>query len=83
MEGRPPCDLLGLGGRDVGDQAADIGTGGHGRSVARGCTPPKLYPPKRGNAVGLFGILRDIICRGFPLIPLMFEPNRYTMFPHS
>ena len=58
MEGHP---LLSLGSRVVGDQVADIGTGGHGRGVARGCTPPKPYPPKRGDAVGLFWILRDII----------------------
>ena len=53
IKGRPPCDLLGLDGRDVGDQAADVGTGGHGQRVARRCTPPKSYPPKRGDAVGL------------------------------
>ena len=52
IEGRPPCVLLGLGGRDVGDQAADIGTGGRGRRVARGCTPPKAYPPNGGMPWG-------------------------------
>ena len=42
IEGRRPCDLLGMGGRNIGDEAADIGAG----------TPPKTYPPRGGRAEG-------------------------------